>query len=75
MTDKKFQVLINQVARAGTHYQSLLLEAEKEYERRFGYSPSDLDDDGWIDALHINPSSISVKEVTESAELRLSQNL
>lgn len=52
MTDKAFERLIRKTADACTKHMSLLRDAEREYERRYGNNPSDVDDDYWIDSLH-----------------------
>lgn len=70
MTDAQFQKSINKAIAALANYHSCLSVAEKEYERRFGHSPSDADDDTWIDSLHVNPQYLSVEQVKESASDR-----
>jgi hypothetical protein len=69
MTDKQFQVAIDDTIRALREYRKLLMVAELEYESRFGSNPSEWDDDYWIDSMHYNPMSMTVKQVTDSALL------
>jgi len=51
MTDRKFQSLLDRTAAAQRKFQTLLKEAEAEYEHRYGANPSDVDDDEWIDGM------------------------
>jgi len=70
MNDKRFEELIRKTANAYNRYKPLLEAAEVEYERRFGFNPSDKDDDSWIDSLHgaCGPASErTVAEVEEGA--------
>ena len=72
MNDKQFQDLLNKVADALTEYSTLLDQAEVEYERRFGFNPSDRDDDHWIDSFHGSGgigSYRTVAQVAASAKL------
>lgn len=69
MTDKQFQKLIDRCVKAAKLHYALLQDAEAEYERRFGYIPSDVDDDFWIDSLH-HGEDCTVEQVTQSAEGR-----
>lgn len=39
--------------------------AEDEYERRYGSHPSDIDDNEWIDSLHVVGIPIKVEQVEE----------
>ncbi len=54
MTDTEFTKLLQRCAKAGNKYLELYQKAEKEYERRFGVNPSDVDDDEWLDALALS---------------------
>ena len=63
MTDKKFQEAINEAAFKLRDYHISLAKAEKEYIRRYGVHPSDIDDDCWIDSLHVTGRGMTVKEV------------
>lgn len=70
MTDKQFEKLMNHCAKAWNKYHSLLQECEEEYQRRYGKLPSDVDDDGWIDALGGGGGvarSLTAEEVKEGA--------
>ena len=70
MNDLRFQALIDRTAAAHRKYHKLLAMAEREYERRYGANPSDLDDDQWIDSLHGACGAargITVSAVAESA--------
>lgn len=69
MTDKQFQKLIDRCVKAAKLHYALLQDAEAEYERRFGFNPSDVDDDFWIDSLHQGDEA-TVAQITESAESR-----
>lgn len=69
MTDKQFQLKLDALAKAMRKYRILLEECEAEYGKRYGYYPSDIDDDGWIDNYHIGPpKALKVKEVEENAK-------
>ena len=70
MTDREFNSLLKKTAKKLGEYQSLLLLAEEEYERRYGVNPCDADDDTWIDSLRVSPSPLTVKQVEESVNLR-----
>jgi len=67
MTDKQFQKLIDRCVKAAKLHHALLQDAEAEYERRFGFNPSDVDDDFWIDSLH-HGVEVTVAQITENAE-------
>jgi hypothetical protein len=72
MTDKAFEALIRKTADAYNKYRPLLMAAEAEYERRYGASPSDVDDDQWIDSLHGaggDASYRTVAQIDEGAKL------
>ena len=62
MKDSDFQKLLNKLSDANNEYKTILREAEAEYERRFGNSPSDLDDDYWIDTFHVGLSKYETIE-------------
>ena len=68
MTDKKFEALMNQCLDANLKYKSLLDKIETEYERRFNYNPSDIDDDQWIDLFHIGSGAVRFDEVIAHAK-------
>lgn len=69
MTDKQWQKIIMQCQEAGKLHLDLLKIAEDEYEKRYGVSPSEVDDDWWIDSLHYCKGSTDLKLIQESAEL------
>lgn len=68
MTDKKFQKLLDDLAKANTKYKEKLNEAEEEYKSRFGEYPSAWDDDAWIDTFHIGCGRMTVEQVTKYAK-------
>lgn len=70
MTDTQFQKAIDRARDALVDYHRLLAIAEQEYERRYGFHPSDVDDDEWIDSLHVVGTPLSVEQVVKSAEIR-----
>ena len=71
MKDSSFQYLLDRLSTAKKNYDILLESAEKEYKKRFGNYPSDVDDDSWIDTFHIVGGKMTVKEVGESAKKRI----
>jgi len=52
MTDDKYRFLLEELMTITKTKNELLERAEEEYERRFDNSPSDVDDDNWIDLFH-----------------------
>ena len=69
MTNKKLQDLINVTIRLKLKYQSKLELLEQEYERRFGYNPSEIDDDNFIDTFHYaQGSDMTVVELIKNAK-------
>lgn len=69
MTNKKLQDLINVTIRLKLKYQSKLELLEQEYERRFGYNPSEIDDDNFIDTFHYaQGSNMTVAELIKNAK-------
>lgn len=71
MTDEKFQKLIDQTIKQKLRFFALLKKVENEYERRFGYNPSDVDDDNFIDAFHMPQNDkMDVATLTEKAKNR-----
>lgn len=67
MTDKQFQRYLDALSKAQGKYKKLLNACELEYQRRYGRSPSDADDDGWIDTFHVVGGTRTVEEVDHSA--------
>ncbi len=71
MTDEKFQKLIDQTIKQKLRFFALLEKVENEYERRFGYNPSDADDDNFIDTFHMPQNDeMDVATLTERAKNR-----
>jgi len=68
MTDKKFMDLIDKTQKALREYSRLKELAEKEYERRYGHNPSDIDDDYWIDSVHYGPIPMTLIEIEKNAK-------
>lgn len=69
MTDKKFQDLINRTVKAKHKHAELLKQAEAEYEKRYGNNPSKVDDDVWIDTMHLGCGNADLKLLHEFALL------
>ena len=63
MTDKQFEIKMKKCLWAYLEYKALLEKIEAEYERRFSYNPSDIDDDQWIDLFHLGIGVVRVDEV------------
>lgn len=70
MTNQEWQSKINRCRSAYARYKILLGECEREYEDRFGVNPSDVDDDFWIDTMHLGIGSSNVDKIIESAKTR-----
>lgn len=70
MTDKQFQKAIDEARDSLIKYHKKLKVAEDEYERRYGVHPSDIDDDEWIDSLHVVGIPIKVEQVEASFKIR-----
>lgn len=69
MSNQEFENLINQTVIACNKHKDLLEKAEKEYVRRFGNHPSDIDDDYWIDLLNYGNGSVNLAKIIENAKL------
>ena len=70
MTDKQFKKKLDVLQRHFNRYYELLLVCEAEYEKRFGYNPSELEDDFWIDQFHViggGNEAPSIETITEHA--------
>ena len=70
MTDDTFQRHMNQLAAVKGKYLTKLQRCENEYKQRFGFFPSDINDDNWIDAFHCcgtDASRVPIQRVAESA--------
>ena len=75
MTDEKFQKLIDQTIKQKIRFFASLEKVEIEYERRFGYRPSDVDDDNFIDTFHMPQNDeMDVATLTERAKNRKIRN-
>lgn len=72
MTDTKFQKVLDDLAKANENYKKLLTIAEDEIKNRFGYDPSDVDNDSWIDVYHVGIGRMTVRQVEESMKLHIS---
>jgi hypothetical protein len=69
MTDAQFQKSIDKTMSLLVKYKSALKIAENEYERRYGANPSEIDDNYWIDSLHIGYGSrLTVDTVERNAK-------
>lgn len=69
MTDKEWEHIIERCRKAGDEHKRLLKISEDEYQKRYGQSPSDVDDDWWIDSLHICTGDTDLQKIKNSAEL------
>jgi hypothetical protein len=70
MTDKELQKLMDDTYNACVHHNRLLKELEEEYEKRFGFNPSSVDDDFFIDTFHYGSGSrITVKQMAKNTRL------
>jgi hypothetical protein len=70
MTDKQWQKIITKTVKSFKVYQANLEIAEQEYIRRYGHTPTDVDDDTWIDTVHYGYGSHNVEDFKASAESR-----
>ena len=68
MTDKQWEAIIKRCVKHGKEHQRLITTAEKEYERRYGHNPSDVDDDWWIDTVHYCHASVDICAIKEKAQ-------
>jgi hypothetical protein len=69
MTDKQWESVIDKCRKKHSEYKKLLQIAEDEYLKRYGFNPSDVDDNLWIDLLHYShPKKINIDEIKKSAE-------
>lgn len=69
MTDKQWHKIIIKCKSACDEHLRLLDIAEKEYKRRYGHLPSEVDDDWWIDTLHYGRGSTDLEEIKKAAEM------
>lgn len=63
MTNEQFNTLIRETGAAHRSYKRLLGYAEKEFEERYGFHPSDRDFDFWIDSMHIGDGNTTVEQI------------
>ena len=71
MTDIEFIEKIRLSMIYAQKHASLISEIDREYFRRYGAYPSDVDDDFWIDTVHLGHGSIpTIEQIRENAELR-----
>lgn len=75
MSDKELSGLLRRLATANAKYKELLEEAEQEITERYGVSPSDVDNDEWIDAYHVGTGRMSLQEVDQSMKMYKKINL
>ena len=74
MNNKDLQKLINLTIKSKLLYFGLVEDLETEYIKRFGKSPSDVDDEVFIDTFHYNQGTkLTVKQLTESAKDRINR--
>ena len=71
MTDKKWHEIIIKCKAACDEHLRLLKIAEEEYYKRYGNSPSDVNDDWWIDTLHYGRGSTDLDLIKKAAEMRI----
>lgn len=70
MTDKKWHEIIILCKAACDEHLRLLKIAEDEYFQRYGNTPSDVNDDWWIDTLHYGRGSTDLNFIKKAAEMR-----
>ena len=78
LTDFQFDLLLKKTAVAYNKYIKLFRLAEEEYKIRYGYYPSQMDDDFWIDSIGGgcgDANIITSKDVDNSAKIRTPSNL
>jgi hypothetical protein len=71
MNDNQFQKALDKATKKLNEYHSALKIVENEYQRRFGVHPSDIDDDDWIDSMHVTGSGTTVEQVKMAFELHI----
>ena len=69
MTDKKWHEIIIKCKASCDEHLRLLKIAEEEYVKRYGNSPSDMNDDWWIDTLHYGNGSTDLVLIKKAAEM------
>ena len=68
MKNKEWHDIIIKCKKANDEHKRLLKIAEKEYERRYGKNPSEVDDDWWIDVMHYGNGSTDLDKIIDSAK-------
>jgi hypothetical protein len=68
MTDKKWYNLMMKCQKHGKEHKRLIKLIEDEYFSRYGYYPSDVDDDWWIDTFHYTSGNIDFDKIKQEAE-------
>lgn len=72
MSDKQLQKLMDETYNLCIKHRKKLKELETEYIKRFGYDPSSIDDDFFIDTFHYGSGKrITVNQMSENAKLHL----
>lgn len=71
MTDSQYKLALDTCLRRKIKYKQALERIEKEYERRFGFTPSDLDDDYFLDTFHYQSEDYDFEDLIGSAESAL----
>lgn len=66
MKNVELSNLLKKLSRQNAAYKKSLLEAENEIEKRFGFNPSDVDNDQWIDCYHVGTGYMSLPSVEAS---------
>ena len=74
MDDKRFNKLLKKLSGANAVYKDLLGKAENVIKEKYGYYPSDIDCDGWIDCYHVGIGHISAEEVDKEMKFSIRIN-
>jgi hypothetical protein len=71
MTDKQWHKSILKAHKLAIAHREAMQVAEEEYERRYGYKPSEWDDDWWIDIVHYGMGGdTSLDRIKQEAQRR-----
>lgn len=73
MTDKQFQKELDKLAKVNINYKVQLMKVEAEIEKRFGFLPSDVDLDVFIDNFHVGTGYMTVQQVTEECNSKTTE--
>lgn len=65
----EFNKVLKQLAKANEKYKNLLFKAEKIFVERYGYLPSEVDFDSWIDFYHVGTGFLSAEEIEEEINM------